>query len=233
MPRFPIVAIDGPAGAGKSTITKIFAQKMDLLYLDTGAMYRAVTWLVQKNNIDPNDKGNIKGLLKNLNLELKISQDGNQQVFVNEVEVTDQIRFPKVTEEVSIIAAHNCVREAMTSQQKQIGSKGGLVAEGRDIGTTVFPDAELKVFLTASVKERAKRRALDLTNRGFKTPNLLDLEKQITERDILDSNRKISPLLKAKDAKELITDGISIEKVVANLIYLFRLKIPEEVWPTP
>ena len=233
MNRSPIVAIDGPAGAGKSTITKIFARKMGLLYLDTGAMYRAVTWLIQEQQIDPKDKINLEKLLKNINLKLKITRSGDQKVFINENEITNAIRSPEVTSKVSSIAAQSYVREVMTAQQKQIGLKGGIVAEGRDIGTSVFPDADLKIFLTASPKERAKRRSLDLKEQGFPIPDLIELENQIKERDQLDSNREISPLMKADDAKELITDGMSIEEVTEYIIEMFRLKVPEEIWSTP
>ena len=233
MKRFPIVAIDGPAGAGKSTVTKAFAKEMGLMYLDTGAMYRAVTWFIQEQNIDSKDAINIEESIKSLNLELQLTEDGSQKVFVNDRDVTNAIRSPIVTSNVSFIAAQAAVRELMTNQQRKIGLKGGLVAEGRDIGTKVFPQAELKIFLTASPEERAKRRSLDLKNRGFTVPSLIELEKQIKERDHLDSNRDISPLIKAKDATELITDGMSIKEVIELIIEKFRLKVPEEVWPTP
>tara|TARA_Y100001968_G_scaffold324142_1_gene362929 strand:- start:11503 stop:13056 length:1554 start_codon:yes stop_codon:yes gene_type:complete len=233
MNRYPIVAIDGPAGAGKSTVTKVFAKKMGLMYLDTGAMYRAVTWLIQERNIELDDKNNIKKALSNMKLNLTTSNSGHLKVIINDEDVTDKIRDPKVTSKVSQIASYRCVRESLTLQQKQIGLKGGLVAEGRDIGTTVFPDAELKVFLTASAKERAKRRAIDLKKMGYNVPSLIDLEKEICNRDDLDISREISPLIKAEDAKELITDGMTIENVVEYIIEIFRLKVPEEVWPTP
>ena len=231
MTRSPIVAIDGPAGAGKSTVTKKFAKRMGLMYLDTGAMYRAVTWFILKNKISTDEINNIKEVLKDINLELNVSNSGDQKVIVNDEDITNQIRSPNVTSSVSKIAALHCVRESLTSQQRKFGLKGGLVAEGRDIGTTIFPDAELKVFLTATIKERAKRRALDLKLKGFDVPELLILEKEISHRDELDSSREISPLIKSSDAKELITDGMTIEEVVENLAELFRLKVPKEVWP--
>tara|TARA_Y100001968_G_scaffold47153_1_gene37363 strand:- start:21481 stop:23034 length:1554 start_codon:yes stop_codon:yes gene_type:complete len=233
MTRSPIVAIDGPAGAGKSTVTKIFAKKVGLMYLDTGAMYRAVTWFIKEKSINPSDQKNIEKALCDLNIKLEVSSSGDQIVIINEKNVTNEIRSPEVTSNVSIIASHKCVREALTFQQKQIGRKGGLVAEGRDIGTTVFPNAELKVFLTASASERAKRRLIDLQKRGFEVPDILALEKEISLRDKLDSTRDISPLLKANDAKEIITDGMNIEDVVNSIIDLFRFKVPEEIWPNP
>ena len=234
MTNSPIVAIDGPAGAGKSTVTKAFARQMGLIYLDTGAMYRAVTWLIQDKGIEAKDEKKIAKELENLRLELSISNSsGAQKVFVNQQEVTDLIRSPEISSKVSAIAAQKAVREALTAQQKEIGLKGGLVAEGRDIGTAVFPNAILKIFLTASVAERAKRRAIDLKQRGFKVPELVELENQIQERDRLDSTRKIAPLLKDKDAIELITDGMNIKEVTNKIVDMFRLKVPEEVWPTP
>tara|TARA_Y100001968_G_C19446706_1_gene765781 strand:+ start:1479 stop:2939 length:1461 start_codon:yes stop_codon:yes gene_type:complete len=233
MTNSPIVAIDGPAGAGKSTVTRKFAKKMGLIFLDTGAMYRAVTWLIYEKGINPKDEKTIAKELESLRLKMSISKSGIQKVFVNEEDVTDLIRSQEISLKVSEIAAQQAVREALTLQQKQIGLKGGLVAEGRDIGTAVFPNAILKIFLTASVAERAKRRANDLKERGLKLPNLIELQNQIKERDEIDSTRKIAPLLKAKDAKEIITDGMNIDEVIDQIINLFRLKVPEEVWPSP
>jgi pantoate ligase/cytidylate kinase len=138
-----------------------------------------------------------------------------------------------VTAQVSLVAAHGCVREALTRQQQAMGERGGLVAEGRDIGTAVFPDAELKVFLTATVAERARRRALDLQQRGFSVPPLMELEAQIAERDHLDSSREVAPLRQADDAVELVTDGLAIESVIQVLVECFRERVPEEAWPTP
>ncbi|KGG14641.1 Pantoate--beta-alanine ligase [Prochlorococcus sp. MIT 0602] len=231
MKRKPIVAIDGPAGAGKSTVTKKFAEKLGLIYLDTGAMYRAVTWLIQKKSIDPNNEKDMLEALKNLRLNIDLSENGVQQVLLNNINITNQIRSPEITSQVSLISSKGIVREILTAQQQYMGERGGIVAEGRDIGTAVFPDAELKVFLTASPQERARRRAIDLKNQGFSVPSLLDLEEQIKERDYIDSNRKIAPLLQAKDARLLITDGMNIDKVIESLITMFREEIPEEIWP--
>ena len=151
MTRQPLVAIDGPAGAGKSTVTRAFAERLGLVYLDTGAMYRSVTWWVQKNGVDPADAAAIEPLLSQFELQLQSQPGTGQQVLVNGVDVSKAIRSPEVTASVSAVAAHRCVRQALTTQQKAMGAKGGLVAEGRDIGTAVFPDADLKVFLTATV----------------------------------------------------------------------------------
>ena len=232
MNRKPIVAIDGPAGAGKSTVTKGFAKQLGLVYLDTGAMYRAVTWFIQKENINPDNEKELVKALSNLNVDINLSNSGIQHVMLNDQEISNEIRHPKVTAAVSKIASKAAVREKLTAQQKSIGLKGGIVAEGRDIGSAVFPDAELKVFLTASSGERARRRANDLINKGFNVPNLQELENEIQERDKIDSTREIAPLVQAKDAKELVTDGMTIDKVIETLIRMFREEIPEEVWPS-
>jgi pantoate ligase/cytidylate kinase len=231
MSRAPIVAIDGPAGAGKSTVTRAFAEQLGLIYLDTGAMYRAVTWLVQQNGVDAADAAAVEPLLAGLDLQLSTAAAGQQRVLVNGSDVTEAIRSPEVTAQVSVVAAHGCVREALTRQQQSMGERGGLVAEGRDIGTAVFPNAELKVFLTATAGERARRRAIDLEQRGFAVPALAELEAQISERDRLDSSREVAPLTQAADAVELITDGLSIEAVIAQLAQLFRERVPHDAWP--
>jgi len=233
MQRKPIIAIDGPAGAGKSTVTKAFAKKLGFIYLDTGAMYRAVTWLILSKSIDPHDQVEIKNILNDSQLEFKNSHLDEQKIFINNTDVTEKIRSPEVTSVVSEIAKQQFVRELLTKKQQSIGDDGGLVAEGRDIGTAVFPDADVKIFLTASPQERAKRRSLDLETRGYKCSSIEDLEKEIKERDKKDSERKIAPLKKAQDAVELVTDGMNIEEVLQELTYIFRSKIPEEVWPTP
>ena len=232
MQRKPIIAIDGPAGAGKSTVTKELAKRLGFIYLDTGAMYRAVTWLISSNSIDPNNQLEIKNVLKDSRLEFQNSNSDEQRILINNTDVTKKIRSPDITSMVSEIAKQQFVRDLLTTKQKAIGENGGLVAEGRDIGTAVFPDAEVKIFLTASPKERAKRRSLDLEKRGYKFSSIENLEKEIIERDKKDSERKIAPLKKADDAIELVTDGMNIEEVLKELTYIFKSKIPEEVWTT-
>lgn len=233
MQRPPIVAIDGPAGAGKSTVTRAFARRLGLLYLDTGAMYRALTWWVLRSGVDPTDAAAIAPLLNGLDLQLEVGADAEQRVRVNGHEVSEAIRGPEVTALVSTVAAHACVRAALTRQQRSMGERGGLVAEGRDIGTAVFPEAECKVYLTASVAERARRRASDLEQRGFAVPPLAELEAQIADRDQRDSSRAEAPLRQADDAVELITDGLAIEAVIQCLVDLFRERVPEDAWQAP
>jgi pantoate ligase/cytidylate kinase len=173
----------------------------------------------------------VEPLLLGLDLQLSASGAGEQLVSINGFDVTEAIRSPEVTAQVSLVAAHGCVRQALTAQQQAMGLKGGLVAEGRDIGTAVFPDAELKVFLTATAAERARRRAQDLERRGFEVPPLAELEAQIVARDHQDSSREVAPLCQAEDAVELVTDGMAIDAVIQALVDLFRERVPEEAWP--
>jgi pantoate ligase / CMP/dCMP kinase len=217
MPQLPIVAIDGPAGAGKSTVTKLVAARLGLLFLDTGAMYRAIAWLVLQANLALDDEQNIARLVN----DAKIVLTGDR-VFVNDTDVTDIIRTPAVTGKVSAIAALGIVRTALVAQQQAIGANGGIVAEGRDMCTHVFPNAKVKIFLTASVSERARRRQQDLLDRGQGEASLVELEHSIAERDRIDSTREIAPLKKAADAVEIITDNLSIDEVVARIVNMYH-----------
>ena len=220
----PIIAIDGPAGSGKSTVTRRVAQELGLLHLDTGAMYRAVTWLVMDRQIDIQDGEAIAILVKEMKLNLVPRNTPHlpAQVYINDQEVTQAIRTQEVTAKVSTIAAQAAVREELVSLQKNFGKQGGVIAEGRDIGTNVFPDAELKIFLTATAPERARRRLLDLQNQGYENVDLESLTEEIVRRDQQDSNRAIAPLKKAKDAQEIVTDNLSIEEVISTIIEFYN-----------
>jgi pantoate ligase / CMP/dCMP kinase len=226
--RQPIIAIDGPAGAGKSTVTRSLAHQLGLLYLDTGAMYRAVTWLVQSSGIAVDDHQAIADLLQDLDLKLisPSSVDLPTIVQINGQDVTQVIRTPEVTTKVSAIAAQAAVREKLVAMQQQWGEQGGLIAEGRDIGTNVFPNAELKIFLTATAAERARRRLPDLQAQGINDLDLQQLEQDIQRRDEQDSNRAIAPLKKADEAIELITDNLSIDEVISTIIDLYQQNYP-------
>ncbi|MGL5082752.1 MAG: bifunctional pantoate--beta-alanine ligase/(d)CMP kinase [Microcoleaceae cyanobacterium] len=219
--RKPILAIDGPAGAGKSTVTRKLAQSLGLMYLDTGAMYRAVTWLALQSKISLKDEPAIAELVHQCQIEL-IPQDEALQVLINLEDVTDGIRSPEVTANVSTIAAQPAVRQALVKQQQSYGRKGGIVTEGRDIGTYVFPDAELKIFLTASVKERSQRRQLELQQQGHGHIVLEEIEREIALRDQKDSTRAVAPLRKAPDAVEIQTDGLTIDEVTTRIIQLYH-----------
>jgi pantoate ligase / CMP/dCMP kinase len=226
--RQPILAIDGPAGVGKSTVVRQVAQALGLLYLDTGAMYRAVTWLVLQSGIALDDQPAIAELVSQCQLELENqikSLPSTPRVWVNGQDVTQEIRSAEVTAHVSTIAAQPAVRKSLVKQQQQYGRKGGIVMDGRDIGTYVFPDAELKIFLTASVQERARRRQLDLKNQGQPEVSLEELERTIYERDHKDSTRSIAPLRKAEDAIEIQTDELTIDEVVAKIVNLYHQKL--------
>lgn len=219
--RKPIVAIDGPAGAGKSTVTKLVAEALGLLYLDTGAMYRAVTWLVLTTGTPLEDETAIAELVSSCHLELAINAT-SFTLKMNGQDVTSAIRTPEVTAAVSAVSAQPAVRRFMVQQQQRYGGKGGLVAEGRDIGTNVFPDAELKIFLTASIQERSRRRHLELNAQGRGEVSLEQLERDIALRDEKDSTREISPLRKAADAIEIQTDGLSIAEVTRRIVMLYK-----------
>lgn len=216
--RSPIVAIDGPAGAGKSTVTRQVADRLGLLYLDTGAMYRAVTWYILESGIAIEDEAHIAQALDNCQIRLEPQADHPQcRVWVNQHDVTQAIRRPEVTAKVSTVAAFSAVRRFLVQQQQDYGAAGGLVAEGRDMGTQVFPQADVKIFLTASVAERARRRKLDLEKQGYEV-NLSQLEAEIAKRDQQDSTRALSPLQKAEDAIEIQTDNLTIEDVVHKIL---------------
>lgn len=230
--RQPIVAIDGPAGAGKSTVVRQVAHKLGLLYLDTGAMYRAVTWQVLQLGIAVDDEAAIAELVSQSELQL-LSCDGQSnetavapcQVWINGQNVTQAIRTLEVTAQVSAIAAQPVVRQYLVKLQQAYGQQGGVVMDGRDIGTHVFPDAELKIFLTASVQERARRRQLDLKQQNQPEVDLEALERAIFERDYKDSSRRVSPLRKAQDAVEIDTDHLSIEQVTQRIVDLYHQRV--------
>ncbi|MCG9892798.1 MAG: bifunctional pantoate--beta-alanine ligase/(d)CMP kinase [Thermosynechococcaceae cyanobacterium MS004] len=230
--RRPILAIDGPAGAGKSTVTRRSAAKLGLLYLDTGAMYRAMTWLVLQSGLSFADEVAIADLVSQANIELFPGAQPTDPltVRVNGTDVTAAIRSLEVTSQVSTLAAQPAVRQILKQQQQAFGQQGGIAAEGRDIGTHVFPDAGLKIFLTASHEERARRRyqelqaAAALSDTPSKTPSITyeQLVTDIAERDRKDSQRAVAPLRKAEDAVELLTDGLSIDEVVDEIVTLYH-----------
>jgi CMP/dCMP kinase len=217
------IAIDGPAAAGKSTVAKILAEKLSYLYIDTGAMYRALTYRALQNGVDLNDENQLINLLKDTYIELKPSKSG-QLVYVNGENVTDVIRQAEVTNSVSIVAKHKLVREEMVSRQRVFARNGGVVMDGRDIGTHVLPNAEVKIFLKASVDERAKRRHAENIARGFES-DIEKLKEEIARRDKLDSEREIAPLKKAEDAIEIDTTSLSIDDVVNRIMEIVKERI--------
>jgi len=218
--KYLSIAIDGPAAAGKSTVAKIVAEKLSYIYIDTGAMYRALTFNALKNDININNEEELMKLLRNTAIELKSSENG-QLVFLNGEEVTDHIRRGDVTKFVSIVSKHKLIREEMVARQQLLGSGGGVVMDGRDIGTHVLPGAEVKVFLLASVEERARRRYEENVAKGFEA-NFDLLQKEIAQRDKLDSEREIAPLKKAADAIEIDTTSYTINDVVSKIMELVK-----------
>ncbi|HBB31026.1 MAG TPA: cytidylate kinase [Cyanobacteria bacterium UBA8803] len=225
--RQPIVAIDGPAGAGKSTVTRHVAKALGLMHLDTGAMYRAVTWRVLKEGLDLKDEPAIAELVSQSQIYLTADDLGGfgVRVWIDGEEVTEEIRSLEVTARVSAIAALPAVRQELVKQQQRLGCQGGLVAEGRDIGTHVFPDAELKIFLTASIQERARRRQQDLKHLKQGDVSLEQLEQDLQNRDLYDSNRAVAPLRKAADAIEIQTDGLTVAEVTKQIVSLYHEKL--------
>ncbi|PGB03245.1 (d)CMP kinase [Bacillus toyonensis] len=210
------IAIDGPAAAGKSTVAKVVAKKLSYVYIDTGAMYRAITYAALEQKVDIENEEKLMEVVKNVNIEFQQGEN-TQLVFLNGQDVSEVIRTPDVTNRVSIVAKHRLVREEMVRRQQELAEKGGVVMDGRDIGTHVLPDAEVKIFMLASVEERAERRHLENINKGFDS-NLEQLKEEIAQRDKLDSEREVSPLKKADDALELDTTSLSIEEVVQKIM---------------
>jgi pantoate ligase / CMP/dCMP kinase len=227
--RRPILAIDGPAGAGKSTVTRRSAAQLGLLYLDTGAMYRAMTWLVLQSGLALEDEVAIADLVSQARIELLPGAQPTDPltVRVNSEDVTDRIRSLEVTSQVSTLAAQSSVREILKKQQQAYAQQGGVAAEGRDMGTHVFPQAGLKIFLTATIEERARRRYQELQEAGNAKISYDQLVLGITERDRKDSQRAVAPLRKAEDAVEILTDGLSVDDVVEKIVSLYRERCAE------
>lgn len=212
MSKYIQVAIDGPASAGKSTVAKILAKKMGYIYCDTGAMYRVVTLYALQHNLKLDQPSVLVKALEKLEITFDYV-DGVQHVYANGMDVTNDIRMPDVTNHVSEVAAIKEIRQELVNRQKAISNSQNIVMDGRDIGTVVLPDADLKIFLVASVKERAERRYKENIEKGIMT-SLDELQKEIEDRDYYDSHRKESPLVQASDAIKVDTTGLSIEEVV-------------------
>jgi cytidylate kinase len=216
-----VIAIDGPAGSGKSTTAKLVARELNFLYLDTGAMYRAITLKALENGLNVNDEEKLEKLAKKSVISFE-NKAGLDKMFLDGKDVTEKIREPVVNQQVSFVSMHKKVRRVLVEKQREIARKNDLVAEGRDITTVVFPHA-FKIYLDADLKERAKRRLLELETKGIPT----SLEEQIEEiarRDRLDSEREASPLCLDKDAVVVDTTHLTIEEQVNKVIELYKLK---------
>ena len=207
-----VIAVDGPAGAGKSTIAKIIADKLNINYIDTGAMYRAITYKCLQNNIDINNEEDVINIAKQCDIDFK---DNN--IYLNGNILKDEIRTMDVSNNVSNVAKIKEVRYLMVDIQRNIGKMSSVILDGRDIGSYVFPNADYKFFLIATPEERGNRRYKELINKGYDV-NLEEIIKDIIKRDEIDSNREFAPLVKAEDAIEIDTTGKNIDEVVNSVL---------------
>ncbi|MDE6868834.1 MAG: (d)CMP kinase [Clostridia bacterium] len=217
------IAIDGPAGSGKSTISKIIAQKLDMLYLDTGAMYRAVALACVRGNVDYNNSSAVKKQLDAINVSVKY-ENGTQKTLLNGEDVSDKIRTPDISMLASTVSAHECVRLSMVNLQREIAANNSCVLDGRDIGSNVLPDAEFKFFLTASAEVRAERRKKENDAKGI-NQSICEVLCEIKQRDEQDKTRKIAPLVKAADAIEIDTSNMAIDEVASFILAKIQEKI--------
>ena len=220
-----VVAIDGPAGSGKGTVTKLVGEKEGLIYIDTGAMYRCVTLYMIKNSIKITDTEKINELLKNIKIEFK-KENNEDKVYLNDEDVSNQIRQDQVSLGASCVSKYQVVRSFLVDEQRKMAKAGNVILDGRDIGTVVLPNADLKIYQIASVETRAKRRYLENLERGLDA-DLETIKKEIEERDYQDTHREISPLKKAEDAIELDTSSLTLEEVVEQVLTLIQ-KAKEE-----
>ncbi|WP_028273081.1 (d)CMP kinase [Atopococcus tabaci] len=215
MEKMLSIAVDGPASSGKSTVSKKVAKDLGLIYIDTGAMYRTLTYEALKRKADIENEEELLRILEDLSIRFE-RNGSDQKVYANETEVTEVIRNADVTNSVSIVSAHPKIREVMVERQREMAQKQGVIMDGRDIGTVVLPKADVKIFLIASVEERAMRRFKENQSRGI-TTSLEDLTREIEERDYKDSNREVAPLKQASDAHLIDTTGLSIPEVVEKI----------------
>lgn len=219
-----IIAIDGPAASGKSTLAKHLSEELDYLYFDTGVMYRAVTWAALSEGIDPENEDLVVSLAESAHIDVlpPSKKDGrDSDVMLNGDDITWEIRKPEVDSNVSVVSAYRGVRKALTAQQRRIGQRGEVVMVGRDIGTIVLPDADLKIFLDASAEERAKRRYLEMSKRG-ENVSYQDVLDMMRKRDKIDSTRDIAPLCAADDAIVVDSDKLSLDQVYEEVEEMIR-----------
>ena len=217
------IAIDGPAGAGKSSISKVVANELGYLYIDTGAMYRGVTWAVLDSHVNVNNQKDVESLLPSLDLTLEPTVNACK-VFVKGQDVTNLIRQQKINENVSTIASYKGVREYLVERQQAMAAVGGVILDGRDIGSVVLPKAELKIYLTASVDARAKRRWLEVQGTSNEQ-SLEDIKKNVESRDEMDKNRDESPLVCVEDAIVVDSSNMTFDETVEHILHLVQERI--------
>ena len=218
------IAIDGPAGAGKSTIARRLAKELGYYYVDTGAIYRTVAYFLDLLGISPKDTDGVARYLDELTVAIEYDEEGKQHMLMNGMDVTDSIRTPDISQKASLVSAHAMVRDMLLDMQRDVAKKHNVIMDGRDIGTVVLPRATVKIFLTASAEVRARRRADELIAKGQKA-DFAQVLKDIQQRDYQDSNRPIAPLKQAKDAVLLDTSDLDIEGVVAAMKEIISKKV--------
>ena len=218
------IAIDGPAGAGKSTIARRLAKELGYYYVDTGAIYRTVAYFLDLLGISPKDVDGVERYLDELTIQIEYDEEGKQHMLMNGMDVSDEIRTQDISQKASLVSAHAIVRDMLLDMQRDVAKKHNVIMDGRDIGTVVLPKATVKIFLTASAEVRAKRRMDEMIAKGQKA-NFEQVLKDIQQRDFQDSNRPIAPLKQAKDAVLLDTSDLDIEGVVAAMKDIIGKKV--------
>ena len=224
MGKFVSVAIDGPAGAGKSTMAKRVAKELGFLYVDTGAIYRTVGYHMWLMGIGPKDADGIRRCLDDVNIEIRHEDDGVQHMILNGKDVTGEIRTPEMSKYASGVSAQKCVRDFLLDMQRKFARRHNVVMDGRDIGTVVLPNAQVKIFLTASAEERARRRFEELSQKGEKV-SFEKVLQDMKQRDKQDTERAIAPLKAAPDAVKLDTSGNTIEQSIDEILAIVRRKL--------
>ncbi len=224
MPKTISIAIDGPAGAGKSTIAKRLAKELGYYYVDTGAIYRTVAYFLDLLGVSPKDADGVQRYIDELTIDIYYDENGLQHMLMNGMDVTNDIRTPDISQKASLVSAHGVVREMLLDMQRDVAKENNVIMDGRDIGTVVLPKADVKIFLTASAEVRARRRMAELQAKGSKD-SYEQVLKELQQRDYQDSHREIAPLKQAKDAIKLDTSELDIDGVVAAIRQIVSEKV--------